>query len=164
MPMVASVLADSNSLLRVIIPAALLLQTAQILQARLGGLCGRQLRHIPFSRKTPTKLNVIETFFNIHKEIRKSSGIMIALPEHILSFMLSGQQRLLDNKMSEASSMIKIQAWLRSKSRDVLDESDSILAVKTQLIYPSGNQKVVDGHPHRCELDRIKTKTTSANM
>lgn len=35
--------------------------------------------------------------------------------------------------------------------RDVLDECDFTLAVKTQLIYPSGSQLTVDGHHHRWE-------------
>src|ERR1700733_606541 len=31
------------------------------------------------------------------------------------------------------------------------DECGFTLAVKTQLIYPSGSQTTVDGHPHRWE-------------
>ena len=42
--MVAAVLADTKNLLRVVVPKALLLQTAQLLQARLGGLLGREVR------------------------------------------------------------------------------------------------------------------------
>jgi hypothetical protein len=61
---------------------------------------------------------------------------MLALPEHILSFKLSGLQRLLDAKVVEAKPMLKIQSWLNKTCRDVLDECDVSLAVKTQLIYP----------------------------
>ena len=151
MPMVAAVLADTKNLLRVIVPKSLLLQTAQLLQARLGGLLGRELRHVPFSRKTSTKLDIIKAFYNIHSEVLKSSGVMLALPEHILSFMLSGLQRLSDARIPEARSMVKVQAsWIRN-CRDVLDECDFTLAVRTQLIYPSGSQITVDGFPHRWE-------------
>lgn len=48
--------------------------------------------------------------------------------------------------------MIKVQNWLTRRARDVLDECDNILALRTQLIYPSGPQKTVDGHPHRWEI------------
>jgi hypothetical protein len=45
--------------------------------------------------------------------------------------------------------MIKAQAWLNRHARDVLDECDVSLAIRTQLIYPSGSQQTVDGHPLR---------------
>lgn len=152
MPMVAAVLADTKKLVRVVVPNPLLLQTAQVLQARLGGLLGREITHVPFSRKTSTNPDTIKTYFNIHKEVRASSGVMIALPEHILSFMLSGLQRLLDSRLSEATQMITIQKkWMQEVCRDILDECDFTLAVRTQLIYPSGSQTTVDGHPHRWE-------------
>ena len=151
MPMVAAVLADTKKLLRVVVPKPLLLQTAQLLQIRLGGLLGREVRHVPFSRKTSTKPGIIKEFYTIHTKILKSSGVMLALPEHILSFMLSGLQRLSDGRLSEASQMVKVDHWIKRVCRDILDESDVTLAVRTQLIYPSGSQKAVDGHPHRWE-------------
>ena len=157
-PMVAAMLANSKQLARVIVPKPLLLQTAQLLQARLGGLLGRSIGHVPFSRKTAadpqnvkTNLEVIKMFHELHRETLKSSGIVLALPEHIMSFMMSGQQRLSDARVSEATPMLNIQSWLGRVCRDVLDESDYILAVQTQLIYPSGPQRTVDGHPHRWE-------------
>lgn len=48
--------------------------------------------------------------------------------------------------------MIKLQALFARKARDILDECDHMLAVKTQLIYPSGAQSPVDGHPIRWKL------------
>ncbi|RVD89464.1 uncharacterized protein DFL_000471 [Arthrobotrys flagrans] len=149
MPMAAAVLADSKRLLRVVVPRALLLQTVQIIHARLGGLVGREVRHVPFSRQTSTSPEVIQAFHDIHSKILRSSGLMICLPEHTLSFMLSGLQRLSDGRIEEAKPMVRLQGWLNKFSRDVLDESDFTLAVRTQLIYPSGSQKAFDGHPHR---------------
>ena len=149
--MVAAVLADSKTLLRVVVPQSLLLQTAQVLQARLGGLVGREVRHVPFSRKTPTDLDTVNAFSNIHESLRITSGVVVALPEQILSFMLSGLQRLSDGRISEATKLLEIQSWNLKYCRDVLDECDFTLAVRTQLIYPSGPQIAVDGHPHRWE-------------
>ena len=150
--MAAAVLADGSNLVRVVVPKPLLLQTAQLLHARLGGLLGRELRHIPFSRKTPTTSATIKAFHSIHQDIQKSSGILLALPEHLLSFMLSGLQQLSDARIPEAVSMIKVQNWLTRRARDVIDECDNILALRTQLIYPSGSQNTVDGNPHRWEI------------
>ena len=153
--MTAAVLADGSNIVRVVVPRPLLLQTAQLLQARIGGLLGRELRHIPFSRKTPTTLATIKAFHMIHQDMRKSSGVLLALPEHLLSFMLSGLQQLSDARIPEAASMIKVQNWLTRWSRDVIDECDNILALRTQLIYPSGSQNTVDGHPHRWQVAEV---------
>ncbi|OCL12896.1 hypothetical protein AOQ84DRAFT_417852 [Glonium stellatum] len=148
-PMVAAVLSDSVTLARVIVPKALLLQTAQLLQSRLGGLIGREVRHIPFSRRTPTTLSSLKSYEDIHSQVLESAGIILALPETILSFKLSGLQRLLDKQLSEAKKMVELQTWLTKVCHDILDECDVTLAVRTQLIYPSGAQLTVDGHPHR---------------
>ncbi|KAI3549226.1 hypothetical protein CABS03_12069 [Colletotrichum abscissum] len=151
-PMVAAALADTKTLVRVVVPKALLLQTAQLLEARLGGLLNRQVRHIPFSRRTPTQENLIRAYHKVHRTIMKQAGVMVCQPEHNLSFMLSGLQRMVDNRMPEAGPMINVQSWLRTRCRDILDESDYTLAVRTQLIYPSGSQMTVDGHPHRWQV------------
>lgn len=145
-----SVLADGRALARIILPSSLLLQTAQLLQSRLGGLIGREIIHVPFSRRTSTGVETTKKYWQLHNSTRRHSGVVLALPEHILSFKLSGLQQLSDDRIPEAKAMIDAQNWFSQWSRDVMDEADSILAIRTQLIYPSGAQKTVDGHPHRC--------------
>ncbi|ESZ96422.1 hypothetical protein SBOR_3154 [Sclerotinia borealis F-4128] len=148
-PMVACKLANAERLVRIIVPKPLLLPTAQLLQGRLGSLLGRSFLHLPFSRKTPT--NTVKTYFDLHKATLTNSGIAVALPEHLLSFRLSGLQRLSDGHVNEGNAMVKVQQWMNNKSRDVMDESDQILSLRTQLIYPSGAQKPVDNYPYRWE-------------
>ncbi|KAJ9255026.1 hypothetical protein DTO207G8_3210 [Paecilomyces variotii] len=155
MPMVASVLADGEKLARLLVPKALLSQTAEILQTRLGGLIGRQITHIPFSRKTETTESVIDIYRKLHDETIKSSGIILGIPEHVLSFKLSGIQKISDSRINEAFQMVKTQNWMNNVCRDVLDECDFTLAVRTQLIYPSGTQLMVDGHPDRWEVAMV---------
>lgn len=96
-PMAAALLSN-DSLTRVIVPKALLQQTAQLLQSRLGGLLNRELAHVPFSRRSPTAEGNIKAYASLHRDLMKNSGVMICLPEHVLSFMLSGLQRVLDNR------------------------------------------------------------------
>ena len=60
--------------------------------------------------------------------------------------------------------MIKLQAWFSRKARDILDECDHMLAVKTQLIYPSGAQSPVDGHPIRWESVQILLKLAKTHI
>ena len=162
--MVSAVLANAKILPRVVVPKSLLLQTAQLLHARLGGLLGREVRHVPFSRKTSTKVEVIEKFHKVHVGVLKSAGVMVALPEHSLSFLLSGLQRLSDKYITEATAMVKVQAWIRKVCRDILDECDFTLAVRTQLIYPTGLQNTVDGSPHRWETSEVLLRLVEGHL
>ncbi|PYI00078.1 hypothetical protein BO71DRAFT_454866 [Aspergillus ellipticus CBS 707.79] len=152
MPMVACALSDGELLTRLLVPKALIAQTAQILQARLGGLVGKKLLHIPFSRRTPTTIEFLREYRALHQDIIHMSGVVLGVPEHALSFKLSGLQRISDSKLTEAAEMVDIQNWIDEAGRDVLDECDFTLAVKTQLIYPSGSQLVVDGNPDRWDV------------
>ncbi|KAE8372270.1 hypothetical protein BDV26DRAFT_274461 [Aspergillus bertholletiae] len=152
MPMVAAALADGDTLARLLVPKALTTQTAQILQARLGGLVGRSLSRIPFSRRTPITSSVIGEYRALQEDMLRESGIILGNPEHALSFKLSGRQLVSDSKIPEAVQMVEIQGWIDRVSHDILDECDFTLAVKTQLIYPSGSQLTVDGHPDRWEV------------
>jgi hypothetical protein len=150
--MAIAILADKKQLSRLVVPRALLLQTAQTVQSRLGGLVGREIRHIPFSRRTSTTPDMLQLYFAHHREILRCCGVILTTPEYILSYKLSGLQRLADSRLNEAQEMVAFQSWLTSTCRDVLDESDFTLAVKTQLTYPSGPQISVDGYPHRWEV------------
>lgn len=131
-----AVLADTTQIARLVVPKALLLQSAQVVQSRIGGLVGREIRHIPFSRRTPSTDEILRLYRDLHKQIREESGVLLTTSDHMLSFKLSGLQRLVDSKTSEAETMIRFQETLTRFSRDVIDESDFTLAVKTQLIYP----------------------------
>ncbi|KAI8664160.1 hypothetical protein NCS55_00923800 [Fusarium keratoplasticum] len=148
-PMAVAMLADKTQICRLMVPRALLLQTAQVLQGRIGGLVGRQVCHIPFARRSPTGVHDMDRYQKLHRDIRTSGGVMLCLPEHILSFKLSGIQKLADGQRKQAKKMIEIQRWLDTSSRDILDESDFTLSAKTQLIYPSGIPAAIDGHPQR---------------
>ncbi|RDA86513.1 hypothetical protein CP532_2003 [Ophiocordyceps camponoti-leonardi (nom. inval.)] len=151
-PMVAAVLADSKQICRIIVPKALLRQTAETLQSRIGGLLGREVKHIPFSRRTPSDERSLKLFHQLHLDTLHHSGVILAAPEHILSYKLCGFQRLIDSRLAEAENMNTMQTWLDENCRDVLDESDFTLAVKTQLIYPSGQLMQVDASPARWKI------------
>ncbi|KAI8634298.1 hypothetical protein F5Y19DRAFT_487754 [Xylariaceae sp. FL1651] len=151
-PMAIASLADGKNLSRLIVPKALLMQTAQTLQSRLGGLVGRELCHIPFSRKTSTELETLDLYVSLHQEIQQKHGFILTCHEHLLSYKLSGWQKLADEKQLPAEKMLGFQLWLDKHSRDILDECDFTLSVKTQLNYPSGREMTVDGHPFRWQV------------
>ncbi|KAI0849370.1 hypothetical protein F5Y00DRAFT_261507 [Daldinia vernicosa] len=151
-PMVIAILADGKNLSRLIVPKALLMQTAQTTQSRLGGLVGREVLHIPFSRKTPTSPEMLELYERLHRLTRTRRGLILTSHEHVLSYKLGGWQQLADGKLKAARSMNNFQRWLDENCRDVLDECDFTLAVKTQLNYPSGPEMAIDGHPFRWQV------------
>lgn len=142
---------------------ALLHQTAQTLQSKVGGLVGREMRHIPFSRRTPSGTLMQNLYLDLHREMQGCSGIILAVPEHVLSYKLSGFQKLADSDLKGFKEMASIQAWMKN-CRDVLDESDFTLAVKTQLIYPSGQLMAVDGHPDRWKVAQSILTLVCDNM
>jgi hypothetical protein len=150
--MVLAVIGDGKQLSRLIIPKPLLLPTAQMIQSRLGGLVGREIRHIPFSRRTNTDPRILQLYRDIHREMLVDQGVVLIAPEHLLSYKLSGIQHLASSNLETAREMLEFQQYLNCICRDVLDESDVSLAVKTQLIYPGGKQTTVDGHPHRWQV------------
>lgn len=152
MPMAAAVLANGDNVSRLIVPKSLIMQTVQMMHSRLGGLVGRDVCHIPFSRQTPTTDDMLASYSLLHRNIQESRGLILTSHEHVLSFRLSGLQRLVDNKSKEAKTMIDFQDWLDVHCRDILDESDFTLSPKTQLNYPSGSDMVVDGHPFRWQV------------
>lgn len=163
-PMVVAQLADTKNLVRVVVPRPLLSQTAQLLHARLGGLIGRKIKHVPFSRRSPITIDDLKAYHNLHLEMLRDGGMMLTLPEHMLSFQLSGLQELSNGHIQQATSMMRLQDWLMRKCRDILDECDHMLAVKTQLIYPSGAQTMVDGHPGRWKLVQELLKVVKVHL
>lgn len=110
------------------------------------------MRHIPYARRTATTEVMIQLYDDLHKEIRESSGLILTTPDAVLSHRLSSLQRLVDGEMVEASRMIKFSEWMTEECRDIIDESDLTLGVKTQLVYPSGPRIHVDGAPQRWEV------------
>ncbi|KAL6701246.1 hypothetical protein J3F84DRAFT_391848 [Trichoderma pleuroticola] len=123
-----------------------------MMHSRLGGLVGREICHIPFSRQTPTTDEMIQLYEQLHRDIQGSKGLILTSHEHVLSFRLSGLQRLADDKTKTATMMINFQNWLDTQCRDILDECDFTLSPRTQLNYPSGSEKAFDGHPFRWQV------------
>ena len=82
MPMVACALAKGDVLTRLLVPNALLSQTAQTLQSRLGGLLGREILHIPFSRRTPTTTHHLNEYRRLHEDVLNRSGIILGIIDY----------------------------------------------------------------------------------
>ncbi|KAI9776497.1 MAG: hypothetical protein M1839_009531 [Geoglossum umbratile] len=148
-PMIATAIADGKQLARVIVLKALAKQMAHLLSQRLGGLVNRRIFSTPFSRKTTLDARIATDLHLLHEECKQVRGVLLAQPEHILSFKLIGIEKLSSGNLPLASQLLASHSWLQRNCRDILDESDEILDVRFQLIYTVGASKSIQGNSNR---------------
>ena len=148
-PMAASALANGDQLVRVVVPKVLTTQMYQLLVDRLGGLPNRRIYHLPFSRSHELDQSGVKALLAILEECKREGGILVAQPEHILSFKLMTVEKQLGQNKGIAADLLRAQLWLRSHVRDMLDECDEILHVHNQLVYTIGSQRPLQGFPER---------------
>ncbi|OWY51930.1 uncharacterized protein AALT_g12004 [Alternaria alternata] len=74
-PMALAAIGNGKQLSRLIVPEPLLLPTAQMIQSRLGGLVGREIRHIPFSRKTSIDSQTLRFYRNLIRRCWKAGAL-----------------------------------------------------------------------------------------
>lgn len=87
--------------------------------------------------------------------MHRDCDVIFAIFEHILSYKLSELQRLVDSRIKKTQNMIEFQSWLARTCRDVFDESNFILMIKTQLIYSNDSQTFVDEHSYRWKIAQM---------
>jgi hypothetical protein len=147
-PMVALRLSNGSQISRLIVLKPLLRQSMNLLSQRLGGLLNRPVYHIPFSRNTRISETTTEALRQIYDECLEKRGILIVLPEQLLSFRLVG----LDYAKKDstiAHSLVELELLLQERCRTVIDESDEVLDPKFQLVYTRGHQQNLDGEADR---------------
>ncbi|KIM46712.1 hypothetical protein M413DRAFT_23079 [Hebeloma cylindrosporum] len=146
-PLVAAALADSRKLVRVVVLKPLAGQMFHLLVERISGLSNRRIFYLPFSRDITMNTQQIQHIRNLFEECARVQGVLVAQPEHILSFRLMVVDRILSSGFPLnpiAQNLQDMQKWLTSTSRDILDESDEILHVRYQLIYTMDHQQPLD--------------------
>ncbi|KAF9221820.1 hypothetical protein BS17DRAFT_710204 [Gyrodon lividus] len=153
-PISVAALADSDQLVRVVVPKALTTQMFQLLVDRLGGLTNRRIYYLPFSRSLKIGPEQVSALFEIISECMRDGGILVVQPDHLLSLKLMSVEKQLDGDAElkdthVAAKLLKLQKWLQSHARDILDESDEILHARYQLVYTMGLQKHLEGFPER---------------
>ncbi|KAF8555161.1 hypothetical protein OG21DRAFT_1439060 [Imleria badia] len=150
-PIVVVDLADGAQLVRVIVPKALTAQMFHLLVDRLGGLVNRRIYFIPFSRSLEVDHRKVVALREVMSQCMEERGILVVQPEHVLSLKLVSVEKQLpqEHEQKLADPLLKLQRWLHSHSRDILDESDEILHVRYQLVYTIGLQQHMEGFPDR---------------
>ena len=166
-PMVAATLANSSQLVRVVVAKPQSKQMAQMLISKLGGLIGRRIYYMPFSRALKLDESTAAAVGQVLRECMSQGGVLLVQPEHILSFKLMGLECYNLDKTAVGRSLLLTQDFFDKKSRDLLDESDDLLSVKFELIYTMGSQRSIELSPDRWILIQqvlALARSTSASI
>jgi hypothetical protein len=147
-PMVALRLSNGSQIARLIVLKPLLRQSMNLLSQRLGGILNRPVYHIPFSRSTRISETTAETLMNIYDECLEKRGVLVVLPEQLVSFRLVGLDWAKE-KSAIAHSLIEVEVHLQERCRTVIDESDEVFDPKFQLVYTRGHRQNLDGETDR---------------
>lgn len=148
-PLIAASLADTKQLVRIIVLKPLWRDMFHLLVRRLSGLLNRRIYYLPVGRHVEIDEPMGQKLKNLYAECMREGGILLAQPEHILSFKLMCTDWLMRDKSKVCRNLQAIQEWLTQHSRDILDESDEILSVQYQLVYSVGAPQPLEGHPDR---------------
>jgi hypothetical protein len=148
-PMVAAALADGTQLVRVVVAKPQSKQMAEMLIAKFGGLLGRRIYYMPFSRSLKLDQSAAETMLDVLKDCRRHGGILLVQPEHILSFRLMAPESYIAGKDSVGKTLMATQDFFDRHSRDIVDESDENFSVRFELIYTMGTQQPIEHSPDR---------------
>ncbi|KAG2387820.1 hypothetical protein C9374_001414 [Naegleria lovaniensis] len=142
-PMLALKL-NTNQLARLTVLKQLLNTNFTSLVFKLGGILGRKVLTIPFSRDTELESQQLDQLKQSLVNLKEQKGVLITVPEYRLSFELKGLETGLKTQYMLSRKFIELQEWMDTNCRDVLDESDEILHVRYQLIYTIGDQLSLD--------------------
>lgn len=85
---------------------------------------------MPFSRTLKMGVAEANLVHDIYQECMANRGVLLALPEHLLSFKLMGIECLLTDKPDVARSLLGTQEFFDKASRDIIDESDENFSVR----------------------------------
>ncbi|PYI17507.1 hypothetical protein BO99DRAFT_434398 [Aspergillus violaceofuscus CBS 115571] len=117
----------------------------------LGWNLGPAVNQIPFSRATPIDKGMIRNLRTIYEECKRSRGVLLTLPEQILSFRLVGLD-LVSRDLALAQEAIQLERFIQQTCRNIIDESDENLDPKFQLVYTMGTQQCLDGSSDRWQM------------
>ena len=114
--MVVSSLADSSRLVRVIVAKAQAKQMFQKLVSKLGGMIGRRIYHLPFSRALKLGSMQAKEIMLICHECMTNGGVLFVQPEQTLSLKLMALERMVARDFDVAHSLLKTLEFFREHS------------------------------------------------
>ncbi|PMB71344.1 hypothetical protein BM221_003811 [Beauveria bassiana] len=149
-PIVAAHLANGHRLVRVIVAKPQAKELFRTLVAKLGGLLGRRIYHMPFNRSLRLSTSQIQDLTAFYGKCMKQGGVVLCQPEHLLSFKLMAiEYQTLESRRVAGYEMLKLYHEFEQRSRDIVDESDENFSPKFELVYTMGAQRPIELSPER---------------
>ncbi|OMJ86951.1 hypothetical protein SteCoe_11424 [Stentor coeruleus] len=151
-PMIVSALASKTCLIRIIVLRALFNMNYNSLVMKLGGVLNRRIYTFPCNRDNVYDESIVRKKLETLKECQRKKGVILTVPEHMLSFELKSIEKCKDKTISLGKLLVETTEWLDDNTRDILDESDELLNSKFQLVYSIGRQLSLNGGNLRWEV------------
>ncbi|RDW76207.1 hypothetical protein BP5796_07028 [Coleophoma crateriformis] len=151
MPIVILSLSDGERVARAVVLESLSKSMTYILRRTIGHILNRPIFFLPFSRSIRLDQSIVTRIMELQQTCLNSHGVLLTQPEYLLSFTLTGVERLWAKDLELASSIFRAISVANSICWDVVDECDAIL-VDNQLIYTVGAQQVVQGGSGRWKI------------
>ncbi len=124
----------------------------QILVSRLGGLLNRRIYHAPVSRDLYSNVENVNNIQAIYEDCMINGGVMLILPEHILSRQLMTIESTLKSAGDISQAQLATEDFLDQHSRYLVDESDEIFNARYEQVYPIGAQRPIEYAPIRWQI------------
>lgn len=150
--LVGSILTSHSRLVRVVVAKPQSKQMLQMLVAKLGGMLGRRVYQMPFSRNLRLSTSDARMIRQIYEDCISNRGVLLIQPEHILSFKLMAIECVLTDQKETSRSLLSTQAFFDRVSVDCVDESDENFSVKFELVYTMGEQQSIEFAPERWSI------------
>jgi hypothetical protein len=154
-PIVAAGLANGKRVVRVIVTRPQFKQMIHALCTKLGGLLGRQIYTLPFSRQLKPSVEQVQKIAAKAREYAVQGGVLLVQLEHILSMELLGLEAVLSGKDKEEAlgkAILQGRVYFEKHAWDIVDESDDIFDAGFELTYTMGSQKTIEYGPQRWQL------------
>jgi hypothetical protein len=133
-PMLSIALADGKKLFRLIVLYSLFRINYSSLVQKLGGALNKRVYTFKCTREMNFTKETIAKTSKMLRLCKANKGLLITVPEQMLSFKLKCVEM---SKTNEAKELLDVQKWINNNAMDILDESDEILNVMFQcnLLY-----------------------------
>ncbi|KAK1836413.1 hypothetical protein QBC39DRAFT_406982 [Podospora conica] len=166
-PMVAAALADGSRLVRVVVAKPQSKQMLHTLTRALGGLLARSVYPLPpFARGAGHDGKLLALVGEECEHALRTGGVVVAQPEHLLSFRLGGVEAALvagggdygNSPMTPADAaaaagrLLAMQRFWDRNTRDIVDESDEVFHPRSELVYTMGPPTPIDLGDQRWRL------------
>ncbi|KAM3558554.1 hypothetical protein ARSEF4850_004540 [Beauveria asiatica] len=145
-PILSASLAGGNRLVRVFAGRHQSKQMMDTLVAAMGGLMDRPVFCMPFNRDSKLSPKSIIKLKEYLIDCAKKGGVLLLQPEHHLSLLLSTS---LNEEPAATKNYVSLLKYIKTTSRDIIDECDELLSPTYELLYTIGTPGPVDFAPDR---------------